>query len=176
MLRAGQAVQQSQHHTRGSHQAPHRHRQKLLVSLVGAAHTQMLPSAQEHPHASPRSSLPHCASTGKVRKAQHWLKHPKKSIQHPLLAVSARALEQNKGDWELAHTHVLVCTHVLSVLPGLSLLQGIAEAMAGPMAAEPCFAHSVASQCPSQGVTHWIHSRPSSQIATELEAAKHLSM
>lgn len=36
---AGQAVQQPQHHTGGSHQAPHWHHQKLSVSLVGLAHT-----------------------------------------------------------------------------------------------------------------------------------------
>lgn len=71
--------------------------------------------------------------------------------------------------WELAQTHVLVCTRELSVLPGLSLLQGTAKAVAGPMAAEPFSAHSVASQYPPQGVTH----RPGSQISTELEAAKH---
>lgn len=111
---------------------------------MGLAHTHTVPSPQEHPHASPQSSPPHCAGTGKVRKAQCWLKHPKNERsaleeQHPLLAVSARALELNKGDWELAQAHVLVCTRVFSVLPGLSLFQGIAEAMAGPMAVEPSF-------------------------------------
>lgn len=92
----------------------------------------------------PRSSPPHCAGTGKVRKAQRWLKHSKNERsaleeQHLLLTVTARALELNKGDWELAQTHVLVCTCVFSVLPGLPLFQGIAEATAGPMAVEPSF-------------------------------------
>ena len=144
VLRTGQAVQQPQHHTGGSHQAPHHHHQRLLVSLVGLAHTHMVPSPQEHPHAFPRSSPPHCAGTGKVRKAQRWLKHSKNERsaleeQHLLLTVTVRALELNKGDWDLAQAHVLVCTRVFSILPGLSLFQGIAEAMAGPMAVEPSF-------------------------------------
>lgn len=50
-----------------------------------------------------QSSRPHCAGTGKVRKAQRWLKHSKNECsaleeQHLLLTVTARALEPNKGD------------------------------------------------------------------------------
>lgn len=96
----------------------------------------------------PQSSPPHCAGTGKVRKVQRWLKHSKNERsaleeQHLLLTVTARALELNKGDWELAQTHVLVCTCVLSPawfasLPGNCRSHGRSHGSGAIIQCHPC--------------------------------------
>lgn len=128
MQRAGQAVQQPQHHTGGIPSSTSSASPEALSVTGGTGAHIYGPITTRTPTRFPlEQPAPLCwhwegeegsALAEMAKKECSALL--KKEEQHPLLALSARALELNKSDWEPAQTHVLVCTRVLSALACLS--------------------------------------------------------